>query len=84
MIHVMISVQAVVFSDGCLKMNNCDFSKCSATPLVHGVENDTIIRNTIMGDTNCESGCHQVGRPPFRDSKLPVIDCFLVDGGTHV
>lgn len=83
-IHVMIAVQAVVFSDGNLEMNNCDFSRCSATPLVHGAEDQTIIRNTIMGDTNCESACHQVGRPPLRDSKLPVINYFLVDSVTHV
>ncbi|CAN0379965.1 unnamed protein product, partial [Hapterophycus canaliculatus] len=45
--------QAVVYSEGTLYLDECDFSGSSAAVLVwSGDESTTVVRNTVLGDTN--------------------------------
>lgn len=47
--------QAVVFSEGELFLDNCDFSRSNASQLVFAdPESTVVIRNTVLGDMNCE------------------------------
>lgn len=47
--------QAIVFSEGDLYLDNCDFSGSSSSVLVYSEENCTaVIRNSVLGDNNCE------------------------------
>lgn len=49
-------VQAVVFSEGILFLDNCDFSGSTAPQLVYTEPDSTVvIRNTVLGGNNCES-----------------------------
>lgn len=48
--------QSVIFSEGALYLDDCDFSRSSARVLVYsGDESNTLIRNAILGDENCET-----------------------------
>lgn len=53
----MLRVQAVVFSEGALTLDDCDFSASSAPVLVYteGPNATAIVRNAMLGDENCES-----------------------------
>lgn len=47
--------QAVVFSEGELFLDDCDFSGSSASVLVFmGEDSTAMIRNAVLGDKNCE------------------------------
>lgn len=47
--------KAVVFSEGRLYLDECDFSGSSAAVLVYaGQEKFTVIRNAVLGELNCE------------------------------
>lgn len=48
-------IQAVVYSEGVLTMDNCNFSGSTATVLVsaEGPNATTILRNTVLGTSNC-------------------------------
>lgn len=48
------SMQAVVYSRGKLYLDGCDFSESSASVLVDGEEDLTVVRNAILGSDNCE------------------------------
>lgn len=50
--------QAVVFSEGELVLDSVDFSASSAPVLVfmEGSSAKSVVRNTVLGDSNCESG----------------------------
>lgn len=49
------ALQVVVFSEGELSLNECDFSACSATELVYAAPGaPTMIRNAVLGSSNCE------------------------------
>lgn len=49
-------VQAVVFSEGVLFLDDCDFKGSSAAILVNsGNEATTVIRNALLSSENCES-----------------------------
>lgn len=49
-------MQAVVFSDGVLFLDDCDFSESNAATLVSSGNNaTTVIRNAVLGNENCES-----------------------------
>lgn len=43
-----------MFSEGVLFLDDCDFSESSAPILVEGSEH-TVIRNTVLGNLNCET-----------------------------
>lgn len=45
--------QAVVYSEGILYLDDCDFSGSAAAQLVEGGET-TVVRNAVLGDDNCE------------------------------
>lgn len=48
-------LQAVVFSEGRLHLDNCDFSNCTSAVLVYSEPNSTAeMRNIVLGDKNCE------------------------------
>lgn len=52
----MDRVQAVVLSRGKLQLENCDFSGSSSSVLVYSEPgSNAIIRNTVLGDKNCET-----------------------------
>lgn len=52
---IRFMLQAVVFSEGELSMDNCDFSKSWAPTLVFSNSvSKTTVRNTLLGDNNCE------------------------------
>lgn len=51
---VFIIAQSVVYGDGELFLDSCDFRGCSATVLVEGVEGAVFVRNAVLGDNNCE------------------------------
>lgn len=47
----------MVFSEGALYLDDCDFSGSTATTLVWLSEDGggtTVVRNTVLGDNNCE------------------------------
>lgn len=45
-----------MFSEGGLFLDDCDFSKSTASQLVYAELGSTVvIRNTVLGDNNCES-----------------------------
>lgn len=47
--------QAIIFNEGKLVLDGCDFSKNSASVLVFTDDTRrTIVRNAILGDLNCE------------------------------
>lgn len=47
--------KTVIFSEGKLYLDECDFSGSSAAVLVYaGQEDHTVIRNTMLGEMNCE------------------------------
>lgn len=50
---VLPSAQAVVFSQGDLVLDDCDFSNSSAEVLVDATQH-TVIRNAVLGDENCK------------------------------
>lgn len=51
--------QTVIFSEGTLYLDGCDFSGSSTSVLVSSDENaTTIIRNAVLGDLNCENTPH--------------------------
>lgn len=45
--------QAVVYSEGILYLDDCDFSGSAAAQLVEGGET-TVVRNAVLGDKNCK------------------------------
>lgn len=50
----MSLAQIVVFSEGVLFLDNCDFSGSSSSVLVYSEPNSTaMIRNAVLGDKNC-------------------------------
>lgn len=52
---ILCSLQVVIFSEGDVSLNKCDFSESNATVLVDNNVGKVIIRNTILGDNNyCE------------------------------
>lgn len=48
--------QAVIFNEGDLVLDDCDFSESSASVLVFTdpATSHTTVRNAILGDLNCE------------------------------
>lgn len=49
-------LQAVVFSEGKLYLDDCDFSGCTSSVLVKATSRSTAeIRNIVLGNNNCES-----------------------------
>lgn len=50
-----VAAQAVIFSEGILYLDNCDFSESNASVLVFSANHErATVRNTILGDKNCE------------------------------
>lgn len=47
-------MQSIIYSEGELTFDGCDFSRSSADVLVEGNDDDALIRNAILGDMNCE------------------------------
>ena len=44
-----------MFSEGKLFLDDCDFSGSTAGQLVYAKQHSTVmIRNTVLGDNNCE------------------------------
>lgn len=51
-------LQTVVYSEGTLYLDDCDFSGSSAPVLVFAErEYSTVVRNAVLGDKNCELVC---------------------------
>ena len=47
--------KTVVYSEGTLYLDDCDFRESSAYALVYSESNSTtVVRNAILGDKNCE------------------------------
>lgn len=64
LILVVLVRQAVVYSEGILYLDDCDFSGSLAPVLVRSEGPTPIIRNAVLGDNNCEipsDGCHRCG-----------------------
>lgn len=58
--------QGVIFSEGNLFLDNCDFSGRPSSVLVQAEENSTVvIRNAVLGDQNCERAAEAVGSQRF-------------------
>lgn len=52
--------QTVIYSEGTLFLDDCDFSESSASALVFsGDEDNTVIRNAVLGNKNCERDMSQ-------------------------
>lgn len=52
---LFIDPKTVVYSEGTLNLDNCDFSESSSSVLVLGQQEFTTVRNAILGDVNCKS-----------------------------
>lgn len=63
--RLLFFLQEVVYSEGILFLDDCDFSGSSASVLVYSANNDnTVVRNTVLGDNNCEFCCFCVQGQP--------------------
>lgn len=52
----------MVYSEGILYLDDCDFTESTASTLVFsGNETTTVVRNAILGDNNCED----INKPKF-------------------
>lgn len=57
--------QAVVFSEGTLYLDECNFSGSTASVLVYSEgDSTTVVRNAVLGDNNCEQFA-SAGPPPI-------------------
>lgn len=67
----------MVYSEGILYLDDCDFTESTASTLVFsGNETTTVVRNAILGDNNCED----INKPKFWNdffTSLPTSYPFL-------